>query len=100
MVKGRHARWAGNVTCTGDRRGAYRVFFGRSEGKNHLEDLNVDGRIILKYTFKKWEGGMDWIGLSVYGEVAGCCESGNERLGSIKYAEFLAYLRASLLEGL
>ena len=43
---------------------------------------------------------MDWIGLSVYGEVAGCCESGNERLGSIKYAEFLAYLRASLLEGL
>jgi hypothetical protein len=26
-----------------------------------LEDLSVDGRIILKCNFGKWVGGVDWI---------------------------------------
>jgi len=29
---------------------------------NHLKDLNVDGRITLKWFFKKWDGEA-WIGL-------------------------------------
>jgi hypothetical protein len=29
-----------------------------------LGDPGVDGRIILKWIFKKWDGGMDWIGLA------------------------------------
>jgi hypothetical protein len=32
------------------------------EGKNHLEDLPIDVRVILKCT-RKWEGDMDWIDL-------------------------------------
>jgi hypothetical protein len=32
----------------GDRRGAYRVLMGSPEGKKPLENLGVDGRIILK----------------------------------------------------
>jgi hypothetical protein len=29
-------------------RGAYRVLVGKPDGRNHLEDPGVDGRIILK----------------------------------------------------
>jgi hypothetical protein len=48
----------------GDGRGAYRVLVGRPEGRNHLEDRGVDGRIILKW-IKKWDGGgMDWIDMA------------------------------------
>jgi hypothetical protein len=30
---------------------------------DHLGDPGVDGSIILKWIFKKWDGGMDWIEL-------------------------------------
>jgi hypothetical protein len=30
----------------------------------HLGDPGVDGRIILKWICKKWDGGMDWIELA------------------------------------
>jgi hypothetical protein len=35
----------------------------RPEGKRHLEDLGVDGKIIiLKFIFNKWDGEA-WVGL-------------------------------------
>jgi hypothetical protein len=40
----------------GSRRGAFRVVVGRPERRNNLEDLVVDGRVILKWIFKKWDG--------------------------------------------
>jgi hypothetical protein len=46
----------------GDRRGAYRVLVGKPDGKNHLEDPGIDGRILLKWILKSWGcGGMDWV---------------------------------------
>ena len=39
----------------GERRGVYRVLVGKPEGKNHLEDLGVDGRITLRWIFRKWD---------------------------------------------
>jgi len=31
---------------------------------NHLEAVDVGGKIILKWIFKKWDKGMDWIDLA------------------------------------
>jgi hypothetical protein len=40
----------------GEGRGVHRVLVGKPEGKNHWRDRDVDGRIILKWIFMKWEG--------------------------------------------
>jgi hypothetical protein len=36
----------------------------KPDGKNHLEDRGVDGRIILKWIFRSGMGGMDWIDMA------------------------------------
>jgi hypothetical protein len=46
----------------GDRRGAYRFWWGSLRARDHLGDLDVDGRIILKCFCKKWDGEA-WTGL-------------------------------------
>jgi hypothetical protein len=33
---------------------------GKPEGRNHLKDQGVDGRIILKWIFERLGGGVDW----------------------------------------
>jgi hypothetical protein len=43
----------------------------RPEGNNHLEDLRVDKKIILKRTFKKWDWkeltGLIWLMIGIGG---------------------------------
>jgi len=56
VIKSRRMRWAGLVTRVGE--GDIRTGLGSAylrEG-NHLEDLVVDERIILRWIFRKWEG--------------------------------------------
>jgi hypothetical protein len=48
----------------GIRRGAYRVLVGSSGVIDSLEDPSVDGRIILKWGFKKWYEGLYWMHLT------------------------------------
>jgi hypothetical protein len=31
--------------------------------QNHLEDPGIDGRIIMRWIFRRWDGGMGWIDL-------------------------------------
>jgi hypothetical protein len=63
-----------------------------------LEDPGVDGRIILKWLFRKWDGGrrLDCPG-SGQGQEVGACECGNESSGFIKCGEFLDWLRTGCL---
>jgi len=45
-------------------RSADRVSVGKPDIKDHFEDSNIHGRIILKFIFKKWNSGqgLDWSG--------------------------------------
>jgi len=53
----------------------------------HLKDLGVDGRIVLKRIFKKWDGGIDCIVLAENRDrMVGSCECSNERSDSVNYA--------------
>jgi hypothetical protein len=64
MIKSR-MRWVGHVLGMGESKGLYWVLVGKTEGKGPFEDLGIDGRIILRWIFRKWDmGGMEWNELS------------------------------------
>jgi hypothetical protein len=45
------------VTCSTDwgERGMYRVLVGKPEGKTPLGVPGIDGRIIIRWIFRKWD---------------------------------------------
>ena len=47
----------------GEGRDVYRVLVGNLRVRNHLGDPGVDGRIILRCIFRKWDVGV-WTGSS------------------------------------
>jgi hypothetical protein len=49
----------------GMRRGIYWVLVGKPEReRDDLEDTSVDGRKILRWIFRKWDGVTDWVDLA------------------------------------
>jgi len=46
-----------------DRRGVCRVLVGNLRQREHLGDPGVEGRIIIRWIFRKWDLGV-WTGLS------------------------------------
>jgi hypothetical protein len=45
-------RWAGNIAGIGNKTNTL-LWWGKLRERNHLEDLNVDGRIELKWILKQ-----------------------------------------------
>jgi hypothetical protein len=51
MIKSRRMRWVGRVVYMRERTVAERVSVGILERRDHLEDLGVDGNLILMLSF-------------------------------------------------
>jgi hypothetical protein len=54
----------------GERKDAYRILVGNLSEGDHLGESCVDGRIILKWIFKKWVGvctGLSWLRIGTGG---------------------------------
>ena len=65
-------------------------WWGKLRERDHFEDPGVDGRIILRWIFKKWNGGgMDWIGLARDRDRWRAVAKTVMTFGFHKYEEFL-----------
>jgi len=53
--------WAGHVARVGRGEVYTRFWWGNLRERDHLEDPDIDGRIILNWIFRKWDVGV-WTG--------------------------------------
>jgi hypothetical protein len=57
----------------GEKRNTYRLLVGKPEGKNHWEDQDVGGWIILGWILERWDGvmwtGFVWLRIETDGEL-------------------------------
>jgi hypothetical protein len=54
-MKSRRMRWAVHVVRMGEGRGVYRVLVGNLRDRDHWGYPDADGRIILRWIFRKWD---------------------------------------------
>jgi len=52
VMKSKRMRWAGHLACRGEGRGVYR---GNLRERDLWGDPGADGRIILRWIFRKWD---------------------------------------------
>jgi hypothetical protein len=66
VIKWRRMRWVGHVTGMGGEKR-----WGNLRRRDHLEDPGVDGRIILRWIFRKWDvevwTGSSWLRIGTDG---------------------------------
>jgi hypothetical protein len=60
------------------------IWWGNLRERDHLQDPCFDGKIIIRWIFRKWKGDMDWINLA---QDRDNCKNCNELSGSIKCRE-------------
>ena len=92
--KSRRMRWAGHVAWV--ERGEVSTAFWRKilRQGDHFQDLSVDGRTLLKWIFKKCDGGVDCIDLAAgLVQMLGSRMCGKEPSVSMKCGQFLYYMK-------
>jgi len=57
VIQSRRMRWAGHVAHRGRVEAYTGVWWGKLRERYHLENPGVDGRIILRWIFRKWDVG-------------------------------------------
>jgi hypothetical protein len=55
MIKSRRMNWAGDVWRMGKMRNAYIILVGNLKGRDHSEDLVIDGKIVLELHYFGWK---------------------------------------------
>jgi hypothetical protein len=58
VIKSRRMRWERHVECVEEGRGEVHIGFWwvHLRERDHLEDPDIDGRILLRWIFRKWDG--------------------------------------------
>jgi len=71
VVKSRRMRWAGHVARMGEGEGCTGFLWGNLRERDHWGGPDADGRIILRWIFKKWEEvvrtGWSWLRIGIGG---------------------------------
>jgi hypothetical protein len=70
VIKAKIMRWAVRLLRIGKKGGVFRVLAEKPEEREHLEDPGIDGRIILRWIFRKgnvrvWNG-LSWLRIETY----------------------------------
>ena len=64
VVKSRRMRWAGHVARIGRGEVCTGFWWGNLRERDYWGDPDVDGSIILRWTWRKWEGWCSWMELA------------------------------------
>ena len=64
-------RWAEHVARMGERRGVFMVLVGNLRERDHFDDAGLNGRKILRWIYRRWEGvvgtGWSWLRIGTGG---------------------------------
>jgi len=64
MAKPKSMSWIGHVLHTKEKKSISKILVWVSQGRRSLQELDTDGKITLKWIFKKQSKIVDWVKLT------------------------------------